>query len=371
MYKAASRIVCSEIQLKNFRCFETITVFFDHPIVVLEGLNGAGKTSLLEALYYACYLRSFRTHLPKELVRFEQEHFFVRIKVTHNNDDHEIQVGFSPDKRSVKIDKKSIGSYKELMSHYRVVSLIEDDLNVIKGGPQERRSFVDQTLLLLDSTYIAHMKELRIILNNRTRLIQRLVTADDNYFLWTRQLWEKSQIIQQLRSALLAKLMAEVNDLVRIYFNDLLSIACVYEAKYIKKATSCDQFLDDNPYIFDQERTAYRSLFGAHLDDFSIKLENKQTKRLASRGQQKLILLLLKIAQARYITEQKGPVLFLLDDFMADFDIVTSKQLLSILYSLDCQLIFTTPVANSPLSLTTREAGAQIVTVTHSIKEPN
>lgn len=370
MDKYASRIICSEIYVRNFRCFESFTLKLDSPIVLLEGLNGAGKTSLLEALYYACYLRSFRTHLPKELIRFDQENFFVRVKIKNNEDDHEIQVGFSHDKRSVKINKKTINSYKELMAHYRVVSLIEDDLNLIKGGPQERRSFIDQTILLLDASFALSMKEFRKICYNRTALIQQGRVSGDNFMLWTHQLWEKSITVQQRRRALLDQLMLDVNELVRLYFNDQYHISCAYETKYIKNNQAYDQFLTSNPSLFEYERKMGRSLFGAHLDDFSIQLENKKTKRLASRGQQKLILLLLKIAQARYIVTHNGPILFLLDDFMTDFDQQSAKQLLSILYSLESQLIFTTPASDSMLSRCVQEAGAQVISVTHRIKEP-
>ncbi|MCX5924781.1 MAG: DNA replication and repair protein RecF [Candidatus Dependentiae bacterium] len=369
MYKRASEIVCSELYIKNFRCFKDLTLKFDNSVVLLEGINGAGKTSILEALYYACYLRSFRTHLPKELISFDQEHFFVRIQIQNNNNDHEIQVGFSHDKRSVKIDKKAISSYKELMAHYRVVSLIEDDVNLIKGGPQERRSFIDQTILLLDASLAVSMKEFRKVLSNRTSLIQQLRSANDNYWLWTHQLWERSQEIQKKRTALLALLMEDVHELVRMHFDDNYEIACTYEPKLMKENQTFQQFVEAQPHLFEHENTAKRSLFGAHLDDFVIKLQNKKTKRLASRGQQKLILLLLKIAQAHYIATHSGPLLLLLDDFMTDFDHSTVQKLLSILYSLKSQLIFTSPITGSILSSEVSSRGAQLITVTHSIKE--
>ena len=119
----------THLHIKNFRCFNTLELDFTTPITLIEGLNGTGKTSLLEALHYVCYLRSFRTHIPSELVQFGQEHFFIRAQLQkEDHEQHNLQVGFSHKKRLVKVDEKSIGSYKEILNYYRIVTLTEDDL---------------------------------------------------------------------------------------------------------------------------------------------------------------------------------------------------------------------------------------------------
>jgi len=356
-------MVCHEIQLKNFRCFESVAIPFTHPIVLLEGVNGAGKTSLLEALHYACYLRSFRTHTPKELVRLGHDHFFVRVKVKTDNNDCEIQVGFSALKRSVKIDQKPINSYKELMDYYRVVSLIEDDMQIIKGSPQDRRAFIDQILTVLDPSFVAYLREFRKTISSRNQLIQRASTTDDNYMIWTYQLWEKSQAIQKKRKELLSHLVHEVNQLITDYFDDKYKVICTYQKKLIKDGQSFDVFMQRNNTLFSSERDMRHSLFGAHLDDFVIQFENKSARRLASRGQQKLVVSLLRIAQARYMINKKGPLLFILDDFITDFDSHALQQLLSILQKLNSQLILTAPTLNGTLSSFMQASGASVVSL--------
>src|SRR5579872_1217840 len=143
-------VFIKRVVLKNFRCFKNYVLDLHERVILLEGANGVGKTSFLEALYYACYLRSFRSHSPKELVTFGQNGFFMQIEVANNLYNHEffhdIQIGFSQTKKLVKVDQKTISSYKELMRIYRVISLTEDDLELIKGSPQVRRTFMDQAL---------------------------------------------------------------------------------------------------------------------------------------------------------------------------------------------------------------------------------
>src|SRR5437667_414574 len=75
-----TKLQLASIQLKDFRCFEQATIDLDSSIVLICGKNGAGKTSLLEALHYGCYLRSFRTHLARELVALGKESFFIKIR---------------------------------------------------------------------------------------------------------------------------------------------------------------------------------------------------------------------------------------------------------------------------------------------------
>src|SRR5688572_2091521 len=117
-------IQVTQLHIKNFRCFSGYTLDIGAPYVHIEGVNGVGKTTILEALHYACYLRSFRTHIPKELISFGKSDFFIKLSLHDqlHSMDHTIQIGFSPTKRLVKVDQKTIESYKDLLSHYRVIS---------------------------------------------------------------------------------------------------------------------------------------------------------------------------------------------------------------------------------------------------------
>src|SRR6185437_4207831 len=127
-----------------------------------------GKTSLLEALHYLCYLRSFRTYSPRDLLKFGQENFFVKIScIQQNLDVCEVQVGFSGKKKLVKINQKTVSSYKELMDYYRIITLTEDDLFLINGAPERRRAYLDQAILLQEPTFLTPLRELRQVADHR------------------------------------------------------------------------------------------------------------------------------------------------------------------------------------------------------------
>src|SRR4029077_9400420 len=123
MKMETNQLQVAAISLKNFRCFDQVTLDLNSRIVLIYGANGTGKTSLLEALYYGCYLRSFRTHLSRDLVALGKESFFVKFLIRNSSAenciDHTIQIGFTHNKRLVKVDNKTMVSYKELLSYYR------------------------------------------------------------------------------------------------------------------------------------------------------------------------------------------------------------------------------------------------------------
>ena len=284
------------IYLKDFRCFDQTTIDLDSRIVLICGPNGTGKTSLLEALYYGCYLRSFRTHLSRDLIALGKDSFFVKFLIRDglqdNFVDHTIQIGFANNKRLVKVDNKTTVSYKDLLSYYRVVSLTEDDLKLIQDGPEERRSFVDQALLLNDATFITKMREYRVVLENRNALLQHNHIDQEEYFIWTKKLWEYTSQVQEMRKQLLSRLEIEVNTMLHQYIDEHLSLSFVYHAK---KGSDCafDIFWQKNSTeLMRLELQFKRTLFGAHVDDFTITLAGKKSRAYASRGQQKMIVLL-------------------------------------------------------------------------------
>ncbi len=357
-----------QLQLKNFRCFSNISFDIDHQIVVLEGPNGSGKTSLLEALHYLCYLRSFRTHSPRDLVQLETTSFFIKAQLVDTTGVvTDIQIGFSGKKRLVKVDQRAIQSFKELMNHYRVVTLTEDDLTLIKGGPDVRRAFIDQALVLFDPDITHTLRTFKTILENRNALLISGSRSPSSLELWAQQLWEQSRELQLKRKGVLARLERQVNELLFSHFGqkEELAITLVYEAKNNDPSYTYDRFFQESSGMFEEEFRLRRSLFGAHLDDFTITFCQKKSKVFASRGQQKLIMVLLKIAQMRELSV--GSAVFLLDDFMTDFDEPTVEILLSLLASLESQLIFACPVQGGVLDEKLIKLGAHKVKLTHGI----
>jgi DNA replication and repair protein RecF len=335
------------LQLKNFRCFKDVTVSFDSPLVVISGANGTGKTSLLEALYYACYARSFRTYNAQELIRFNEPSFFIKVGFGSDNEHHELHVGFADKKRLIKLNQHTVATYKQLLDHYRVVTLTEDELELIKGGPEERRRFLDQATLLQDPEHVSDLKKLRHIVTARNALLKQSVVDEDSYQVWTQQLKTCSTLVQMRRILLLKDLEQIINTLLVQYVSPDNSITL----EYVPKLYEAD--------LYEREMRFGRSLFGAQLDEIVIHFQEKKSRVFASRGQQKLLVVLIKMAQVQLLLDKRGPCLILLDDFMTDFDPYHAQALVKALIDLKCQLLFTAPGYLGSLEQFFYELGAQ------------
>lgn len=360
-------MIITHLQLKNFRCFSQKTLNFSAPITLIKGKNGSGKTSILEALYYLCYLRSFRAYNAQDLIALGSHEFFIRALVQEDTDPgkhHDLRVGFAENKKLVKYDDRVISSFKELMDSYRVVALFEDDLALIKEGPDVRRSFIDQALLLLEPEKLADFRAFKHILDNRNALLKkyqgRILSDKDSYRVWTEQLWTSSLKLMRARHTLLDLLKESVNALFDTYFSQEITITIDYIAKgnnYMQDFSAFEQGLEA---LLAQELRFGRSLFGAHLDDFSIQYAGKHTRFFASRGQQKLVVLLLKVALLNQLTQRRGKTLFVLDDFMTDFDEHRTATLISLLSGITTQLIMTSPANHGFLEDLLQKAGADM-----------
>ncbi|MFZ5954518.1 MAG: DNA replication/repair protein RecF [Candidatus Dependentiae bacterium] len=352
------------LTIKNFRCFESLELNFGNAIIFIEGLNGSGKTSIIEALHYLCYLRSFRTSSSSDLLQFDTQTFFVKAEIKNNDiidEYHSIQVGFKGKKKIVRVNQKAVNSYKDLMHFYRVITVTEDDLELIKGSPEARRNFIDHVIILYSPDFAQSVRRLKHIVEQRNAIIMQGKKDATEFAIWTQQLWQVSQHIKQLRKETLVQLEQEIGVLTQAYFPDI-AIQFHYTSKSNQDAY--EQFFTENSSLFAQEERLGRSLFGAHLDDFSVTFQQKKSKIYASRGQQKLVIMLVKIAQMKWLCQRKGPAIFLLDDFMTDFDRQKGIQLLKPLLDMSNQIIITAPGTNQWLAQELHSYGCTYINLT-------
>ena len=361
----------NSIKLKNFRCFKNNKFNFDSRLVLIEGDNASGKTSLLESLYFPCYLRSFRTRLSKEVVEFEQDHFFLEVDFKDNFDlGSLIQVGYSDkDGKLVKLNQKQVQSYRDIISCYKVISITEDDLLLVGKGPEGRRGFLNQSLFLLDPGFVCEFRKYKQILDQRNAFLIKNVhksvshRIEEELLTWTKQLWEQSLKIQKARIDFLSKIEDISNDFLKNHFSTVNTffLSFIYLPRNIVINQNFDLFWEKyKKNILEKELRWGRSLFGAHLDDFSITFKNQKARLFASRGQQKLILFLLKISQLQMLKNSGNSGVLLLDDFLTDFDSTRVTEFLTFFQELDYQIFITCPLKSFLFSKVSKKNDFQI-----------
>lgn len=357
------RIVATE--LKNFRCFGARRIELDAPLVLLTGNNGVGKTSFLEALHYACYLRSFKTHTPKELINLTNAGFSVGITLSDNYGFDALAVTLEGSKRSLKLNQKPVASYKELYEIYKVVTMSEEDLEIVKGAPAIRRSYIDQIMTVIDPSSIGLLRKYKAVLENRNALLQSQHASIESYELWTGQLLDLAVLIQAKRKEILNKLQDNITSLVQEVLSHHYTVTLQYtesRSYALGDIRDVTALFEGHPRLQGSEFMQRRSLIGSHLDDISIIFEDRSSRLYASRGQQKLIVFLLKLAQLKLFSNDNDPkAIFLIDDFMTDFDEAKIQLLLNLIQQFATQVIITSPSENGFLKDQLVSQGALLI----------
>jgi DNA replication and repair protein RecF len=334
----------THLQLQNFRCFPSLSLNFDKSLVLIEGANGLGKTSLLEALYTACYKRSFRTAFIRELIKYqmpESNHdqaFHIKVLGKSDDTSWKLSLGYSAQQTLWRLNEEDI-SFMQVSSLYSPLAITEDDMMLITGAPAVRRSFLDQTLCLRSPAYIKAIRYYKKILEARNALLENSTLDYSLYQAWSSQFWEYALGIEKERRMLLAALENRINILSKDFIEAPFYLS--YEAALSTQAhNSFEEFIEKNPFLYEREKRARRSLWGPHLDEINIILDHKKVKSFASRGMHKLLVILLKMAQV-FMLEKKA--VFLIDDFFLDLDASRLNKLIRLLYDLNLQIFITCP----------------------------
>lgn len=349
-------LTVGHITCKNFRCFSTLNLELGDRFILCEDRNAAGKTSLVEALHYACYLRSFRTYAPRDLIKIGTEGFFIQVGVQDSKSmANDISIGFSKGQRLVKIGEQVLQSHKELMQQYRVLSITDEDSAIVRGDPLNRRSFLDLVCSLQNLEYRTTLRATRQACEQRNALLGAGGGDYQMYQILTDQFVTLISPIQQQRIEQLGYIEQYINNFLHENMPHL-SVHVSYQQKNAR-------FLAEQDWqnLWHEERRFGRSLIGAHLDDFHVTLNDKKSRSFVSRGQQKLITILFKLATLQQMIQEWGSTIVLIDDFLTDLDDQVGPLLLHKILGLASQLIMTAPVYAAPTSSLARDLGARVI----------
>lgn len=358
-------ICVQSIRLSQFRCFSQIKISLDAPVVLITGANGTGKTTILEALVYASTLRSFRSSTPAELIQDSKLASVLYVEYIDDlQEQTNVHVELTKRRRIVRINNKCVTKPAELFDVVRVVSITEHDIQFVQGSPEARRYFLDYGLMLHDPTYATLIRRYKRLLDQRNAWLRTGATDKESWHIWTQGILDLSVIIRQKRSSFLSNLTTQVCELQSSMAFSCPPIQTMY-APHLITCTTLGELVRHHEQLCARERYAQRTLFGAHLDDVCLKLGELNSRIAASRGQQRLVAILFKLAQSISLLNEGQRVILVIDDLMADFDERRLHELLRMLRRMPCQLVLAA-TQSSPFLLHMCDDGIKHVQLTSS-----
>lgn len=357
-------MIIRSVELENFRNFIRKKVEFCDDINIIFGLNGYGKTNLLEAISVICLTKSFRNHSDNNLVRFDQNKFNISAEIILDTGvQKKIQILYDPDHgKRISIDYSRISVASELIGSFPIVVLAPEDDLITFGAPQERRRFINLVLSQLNKDYLRLLQEYVRIVKHRNKLLQ---DARENRYKfsekiepWNEELYIKSKAITENRASFLTSLEQFVGPIHNAITSYLEEFSIHYKPSFNLEWNSFEKYrqvLDKN---INYEIIKGSTIIGPHRDEILFLLNGKELRKYGSRGQHRCCLLAIKIAEYKLLRAKKAEApIFLLDDVYSEIDEVREKALNE--YFLELKQIF----------LTTHETDIQLHMKRESEKE--
>ena len=331
-----------QLSLINFKNYAEASVLFHPKLNCFTGANGMGKTNLLDAIYYLSFCKSCFNTVDSQGISFGHDFFMIQGLFNNSMEIDEIYCGVK--RAQKKVFKRNKQEYEKLSDHiglFPLVMISPADTNLIIGGSNERRRFIDGIISQFDKLYLENLVQYNHILQQRNALLKQfyVTRSFDSISLevWDEQLVKHGSYIHDARENFLKefipvfenyyKLISENNEQVHLHY--VSTIQQDYKTA-LENAIKKDCALE-------------HTSVGIHRDDLDFLLNDNQIKKYASQGQQKTYLLALKLAQYEFIKNKKGvKPLLLLDDIHDKLDAQRFKKLIDLVSSAGFGQIFIT-----------------------------
>jgi DNA replication and repair protein RecF len=343
-------VLVTRLQLRNFRSYETAELRPGPELTVVCGRNGAGKTNLLEGLYFACTGRSCRTANEREVVRFGAPLTRLELEAAGDGETHSIAVGFEPGQpKRITVDDASVERLTESAARPLVSVFLPDRLELVLGAPSLRRSHVDQVVAALWPGRTGTRRAYAAALAQRNALVASIRAGRASRMslpAWDAELARHGIALMRDRAEVVTRLQPRVERHAEVLgFGEPGSL----DYRPRSKAASAEELAAELADRVDGDLERGFTGHGPHRDDLVLRRGGRELRTYGSRGQQRLGLLALLLAEREELAAERGrPPLMLLDDVMSELDAPRRAALVDLLLAGGQSLITTTDLAHVP-----------------------
>jgi len=321
----------NKIHIVNYKNHSELQLEFNPKINCFVGQNAVGKTNILDAIYYLSFTKSFSSYNDIYNIKHEESYFMLKGEYTRKDSDEELICSLKEGEK--KIFKRNKSTYKQLSEHignFPLVIISPADSELILGGSESRRKFMDGVLSQYDKTYLQNLLHYNNLLKHRNSLLKQgnfskqTIEVIETLDL---QLVHYGEPIYQSRKIFTDEFIRTFQSIYKDLSNDSQSISIEYES--VLHHQSFSELLSSN---YQKDRIVQYTTNGIHKDDLNLNLAHAPLKKIGSQGQQKTFLLALKLAQYQHLYTKSGikPIL-LLDDIFDKLDMNRVQNLIKLI----------------------------------------
>lgn len=321
-----------ELKLYQFKNHQSKSWSFGDKINAFAGLNGVGKTNILDALYYLSATKSYFNHSDQQLLLFGTDEASVYAKL-EKDQEYEILAGFGETRK--KTFKRNGKAYARLVDHIgflQAVFITPYDISLVFEGSEERRKFIDYSISQLNKDYLHDLIAYRKILDQRNAFLKSLEgRLLDTLLLesYDHRLAPIGTRIYEIRKKFIEDFLPIFQEIHVTLAQTEMAVSLVYESPLTSEPFNT--VLEANQY---KDVQAQRTTQGIHKDDLIFEIKNMPLKKFGSQGQIKTFVVALKLAQYQYLHRKSGDLpLLLLDDIFEKIDASRSQRLMELVCS--------------------------------------
>lgn len=360
----------NKIKLYQYRNYDEYANTFHPRFNSILGRNGVGKTNLLDSLHYACFGKSYFAGSDRNIVKNGRDAFSVIADIDQNNIAHKVLVKVKVSKsKAIEVNGKTYNKLSEHVGRFPIVSISPLDTQLLNEGSEDRRKLLDVVLLQSDKKYLQSLSDYNRIIKQRNgylKICREKSFCDINLLqTYNTKLESPAAYIYEKRKVMMESFVPKVAEIYQSITKSEEKCEIVF--KSMLEDSSMKELLDKH---LEKDKILARTTAGIHKDDLKLFVNNIALKPYASQGQQKSVLLALKLAQYSLLKQSKGykPIL-LLDDLFDKLDEYRVKHLLLLLHGDEYGQVFLTDTSRSeiPNYLKKMEIDSQTIMIEQSV----
>mgnify|MGYP000867036884 CR=1 FL=1 len=334
----------SRLIIQNFRNIPSAELDLSPNFNFIVGHNGSGKTSLLEAIFYLGHGRSFKSHISNRVINYEAENFVLHGKI--DEEKHSWTVGLQKQRSgntTLKINGEDGNKIADLAHLLPMQVITPEGLTLLNGGPSYRRAFLDWGLFHHHVSFYTLWASLSRLLKQRNAALQQ-VSSYQQMKIWDVELVKLAEQVSLLRAEYAQALQPEIEQTCRLFLPEL-DISVSFHQGW-EKEQNYAELLARN---FERDRALGYTVSGPQKADFRFKANGLPVEDILSRGQLKLLMCALRLAQGEHLMQQKQRhCIFLIDDFASELD-QTKRSLLAERLQNSGSQVFVTAITQNQL----------------------
>jgi DNA replication and repair protein RecF len=312
----------TKIELINFRNYKKKIFDKFSNLNIIIGKNGVGKTSIIEAIYLGSLAKSFKTNSDETIINNESNSYKVKIHYFDYGPKNNLEIIYYKTGKKTKINSKIQRRLSDFISQYRIIMLSPDELKLIKSSPNTRRNYLNIQISQLHKEYIHYLNNYNNLIKNKNDYLKKLMingNLDTRYLdIIDEKIVDEGIKIYNYRNDYINKINKYINDIFKIFKSN----SNVY-IKYVS-----DYELNDKEKLIKELKKNRRkeinlgmTSYGVHRDDYEFVHDQNNSKEYSSQGQQKLIVLAMKLSEVEiFINDYNISPILLLDDLFSELD---------------------------------------------------